>query len=475
MTARRRSIATRRLGASFIRAGVALAFVTAAGGCKGCGCGKKESEAPIQAPPPVGAASLTELTTGIGPAKGWEDGVAPTSAQWKRVIPLDDKRLVLAGDTPSETFAVISEDGGKEWRAVHAERLGWSHWGVAMDGSLVLAMGERAGAKNKDEAMLDAVKLAFAANDATTLGPSTPLFPPAKGGLKGTLNTPSAVPILISTDYAALPGAEAPRREAIFFGGRPGVADAPPTRAPAGEKLVSVPFGRPPALLSVRGKDVFVRPFPLPGKPPDKPQKIAGLVATPTLVAELSALPACEFAEWTFQRLKQPKGVVVLGVGNGKTVTIPLPPTTPATTSVGCGGSRVVVEAQNKDEKLVLVSCDFNGTCTEPQNTPFRPWPEKHEQVVMSTPTDKGIIAVMQQRAGDRWGVYLAQSNDSTIFEQTRVIGEGTGDRGRLELGAFAPMGVRVLLVLSSDITGTSRRSWYVTASDDGGANWNTP
>jgi hypothetical protein len=81
----------------------------------------------------------------------------------------------------------------------------------------------------------------------------------------------------------------------------------------------------------------------------------------------------------------------------------------------------------------------------------------------------------MQQRAGDRWGVYLAQSNDSTIFEQTRVVGEGTGDRGRLELGAFAPMGNRVLLILSSDITGTSRRSWYVTATDDGGANWNTP
>jgi hypothetical protein len=222
-------------------------------------------------------------------------------------------------------------------------------------------------------------------------------------------------------------------------------------------------------MLSVRGRDLFVRPFPVPGKPPDKAQKVPGIVATPTLVTELSALPACEFAEWTFQRVKQPKGIVVLGIGNGKTVAIPLPATTPATTSVGCGGSRIIVEAQNKDEKLVLVSCDFSGTCTEPQNTPFRPWPEKHDQIVMSMPTDKGIVAVMQQRAGDRWGVYLAQSNDSTIFEQTRVIGEGTGDRGRLEIGAFTALGGRALLVLSSDITGTSRRSWYVTASDDGG------
>jgi hypothetical protein len=307
------------------------------------------------------------------------------------------------------------------------------------------------------------------------MGPPNALFPPAKGPLKGTLITTGAYPALLSAEYAALVGEEGPKKEAIFFGGRPGVASAPPTKAPAGEKLASMPFGRAPVMLSVRGKDVYLRAFPAAGKAPERPQKVPGLVGTPTLAAELSAAPACEFAEWTFQRVKQPKGLSVVGVGNGKPVVVPLPETTLATTSVGCNATRIVVEATNKDEKLVLVACDFTGSCTEPQNTPFRPWPEKHEQIVMSTPTDKGIVAVMQQRAGDRWGVYLAQSNDSAIFEQTRTVGEGSGERGRLELGAFAPMGNRVLLLLSSDITGTSRRSWYVTSTDDGGVNWNTP
>ncbi|HVY46452.1 MAG TPA: hypothetical protein VHB21_11265, partial [Minicystis sp.] len=262
---------------------------------------------------------------------------------------------------------------------------------------------------------------------------------------------------------------------AIFYGGRPGSEASPPARAPLGERLVAAPYGRPPALLSVRGRDLWVRPFPSPGKPPDRPQKVAGVTATPTLVAELSAPPACDFGELSFQRVKQPKGVVVIAAGGGKAVSVPTPDSTSPTTSVGCSGDRIIVEGEGKDGKLALYGCDFSGKCVEPQNAPFRPWPEPHDQIVMSVPSDKGILAVMQERAGGRWGLYFAQSNDSAIYEQPRVIGEGTGDRGRLELGAFVPIGTRVLLLLSSDITGTSRRGWYVTVSDDGGLTWNTP
>jgi hypothetical protein len=30
-------------------------------------------------------------------------------------------------------------------------------------------------------------------------------------------------------------------------------------------------------------------------------------------------------------------------------------------------------------------------------------------------------------------------------------------------------------MILETDVTGTSRRGWYVTASDDGGLTWNAP
>ena len=82
----------------------------------------------------------------------------------------------------------------------------------------------------------------------------------------------------------------------------------------------------------------------------------------------------------------------------------------------------------------------------------------------------------MTSRANGRWGLYLAQGQgDANIFERPRPIGEGSGDRGRIELGALLSFGKRAVLLISADVTGTSRRGWFVMVSDDGGTTWEPP
>jgi hypothetical protein len=455
-------------------AGPCLIAAMALGGCKGCG--KKDTEQiAVATPPPLGAASQNELTTGLGPARGLEEELVPTATKWRRVFVLDDKRAILSGETSTETLALITEDAGKTWRALRREREGWANWTVGSNGSLLLAVGARGGAKQATEGAVDAIRLSFAALDATSLGPPTPLFPSPKGPSKGTVVAEAAVPAILSADYAAMVAEEDKRRASIHFGGRPGVDAHPPLASPPGEKLVPVPYGRPPMLLSVRGKDLYVRPFPTPGKPLARPQKLAGIVSTPTLVEELSKPPACDVGDWAFQRVKQKDGMAMVGFGGGKSVAFALPEKTSATSRVGCNGSGVIVDSTDAKGKLQVQTCDLTGKCTEPKNNPFRVWPEKHDRVVAMAPTGKGLLAAMTARAGDRWGFYMGQSNDGNIYEQPRVVGEGQGERGRLELGALVPLGNRVLLLLSADITGTSRRGWFVSVTDDGGLSWNTP
>jgi len=71
---------------------------------------------------------------------------------------------------------------------------------------------------------------------------------------------------------------------------------------------------------------------------------------------------------------------------------------------------------------------------------------------------------------------YYAQSTDGgKFYERARVIGEGTGERGRVRFGALVTMGKRTLILVSADVTGTSRRGFYTIVSDDDGATWNPP
>ena len=44
-----------------------------------------------------------------------------------------------------------------------------------------------------------------------------------------------------------------------------------------------------------------------------------------------------------------------------------------------------------------------------------------------------------------------------------------------MDLGALISFGKRTLILLAADVTGTSRRGWYVIVSDDGGLSWSAP
>jgi hypothetical protein len=450
-----------------------VALCLLAGGCGGCG--KKKEEAPIGAPPPRGAASSDELSTGIGQARGLDESMAPTSTKWRRVFPIDDKKIVITGEVGTETIALISDDGGKTWHTLRNEREAWANWSVALDGSIATAIGARAGASSVTGGTLEATQLLFASFDTPSLTPPTPLFPALKGPAKGLLESPSAIPALLGPGAAALVGEEAPRKQGIFYGGKPGSEASPPLKLPTTEKFVPVPFGRAPSLLSAKGRVLQVRPFPAPGKPLDPPQKVANVTATPTIVAELSAAPACEAGAWSFARVKQPPNKLqILGASPTKTVTFALPEGSSPTGRVGCGGGRVVVEAGTAKEPS-LVTCDLAGKCVKPQNAPFRPWAEQHQDEVTPIGVEQGVLAVMTSKAGQKWGLYLAQSGEGVVWERPRIIGEGSGDRGRLELGALVSLGKRALILLSADVTGTTSRRWFVMVSDDGGANWAPP
>ena len=122
-----------------------------------------------------------------------------------------------------------------------------------------------------------------------------------------------------------------------------------------------------------------------------------------------------------------------------------------------------------------VLAIDGAGKCFAPVQRAFRLWPEEHQREILSVAAQQGTVAAMSAHAGDRWGLYLAQSADGMVWERPRVVGEGSGDRGRIELGTLVSFGKRVLLLISAEVTGTSRRGWFVIASDDGGINWGPP
>ena len=441
------------------------------------GCGKKKEEEAASVAPPPGAASSDELSIGIGQARGLNERLAPTSARWRRVLVLDEKSALLVGDIAAESITLATSDAGKTWRSLRASREAWSNVSASLDGTLVVAAGSRDGAIAAGTSTLQAARVSFGTLDAQELNAPSPLFPDIKGPAKGVLQNDSAIPAILSPDLTALIAEESPRHTVVFYGGKPGALAEAKLPLPAAEKFIPVPFGRPPLLLSTKGRDLLSRPFPLAGKPLDKPQKVAGLAPTKTIGAELAAPPACETGAWSFQLVKQaPARLFVLGVSAAKIIAFALPEQTVPNTHLGCGADHIVVEGgDNLTKAPILIRCDLAGKCEIPQNGAFRLWPEQHDHDIVSVTAEKGVVGVLTARAGERWGLYLGQSPDGAIWERARVIGEGTGDRGRVELGAVVSFGKRIVILVSAGVTGTSRRGWFSIASDDGGANWGVP
>jgi hypothetical protein len=455
------------------------------------GCGKKKEEKPISAPPPRGAASIDELTTGLGVARGLDANLAPTSTEWRRVLVFDDKHAILAGDIANDAVALVTTDAGKTWRSLRSERDGWSSWGIGADGTAVLTIGAREQPRVKTQvarAPADSMRLLFAPPDALALSAPWPLIPPqpapAEPPPKYAKPPPkSYAPIdvmasVLSPDSAAFVLEDGPRKFSVAYGGPPGSASVPALKLPPTERFIPVPFGRPPLLLSVRGRDLLTRPMPAAGKPLDAPQKVPNVVVTPAVINELSLPPQCEAEGWSFRAITQPPArMLMLAVSSGNVATFPLPQTTSKTTRIGCGSGKVVVETVDaKTNTPTLAVCDLEGACVTPKQPPFRLWTEAHQREITTTPTALGVAAVMSSQAGERWGLYFAQSVEAgAVYEVSRVIGEGTSDRGKMDLGALISFGKRTLILLSADVTGTSRRGWYVIISDDGGLTWTTP
>lgn len=473
---------SRAASISFALAALALPQLL---GCGGCGK-KKEEVAVIPAPPPPGAASRDELSTSLGQARGLDEGLAPTSVKWNRVIVLDQKRAVLTGSVVNESIALYTDDAGKTWKSVRGERDAWAGWSASLDGGIVLANGSRDGAPTPQVARADSTKVAFAAFDDSSITAPVPLFPTQKGPVTGLVQVANAVPVALGKGTAALVVEETPRKLTLVYGGKPGAEAVAPLKLPA-EKIVPVPYARPPLMLSVKGRDLFQRPFPAAGKPLDKPQRVTNVPGSSALLAELSAPPLCENGAYSFQRITgNNKRLQLVGFSPSKVVSFPLPDSVLPTTQIGCGNNRIVVEAvqaktgppvthKDQPDVPIAITCDFVGRCTSPKNPPFRVWQGEHKREIAMAATEKGTLAVMAARAGQRWGLYLGQSPDGTTFERQRVIGEGPTDRGLIELGALVSFGKRALLLISADVTGTSRRGWFVLVSDDGGTSWNPP
>ncbi|MBI4703309.1 MAG: hypothetical protein HY744_19505 [Deltaproteobacteria bacterium] len=287
-----------------------------------------------------------------------------------------------------------------------------------------------------------------------------------------------------SPDLSALVVRSGSRRQLVAYGVPGNQASPPPAELAAQERFGARAYGRPPSLVSVRGSGLQVRRWPKPGEPLPAPSPISGVTAPRDAVAQLDALPACESGVWTFQRLLVAPGrPYVLGVSPERTVAFLVPEGKPS--PLGCSSEAVVLEAivVQKAERTVegkrtprLARCALDGKCQVAETDPFRIWPEQHERRIVAVPTKQGVVGLMSARAGTRWGVYLAQSLDGgRLYELPRVVGEGKTDRGQFEVGALVALPGRVLLLLSADVTGTTRRGWYVLASDDAGTNWGPP
>jgi len=245
------------------------------------GCKKDKPPPPVGVPPPQGAASSDELSTGLGQARALAEGLSPTSTKWTRVVVLDDRRAILTGSVTTETVALSTEDAGKTWRSLRNERDARAIWSFGADGTVVLASFARGGARDVSNATVETVRLLFAAPEAPALTAPTPLFPTQKGPATGLLQAELALPAVLAPDSAALIAEEAPRKPVIIYGGKPGVDAVPALKLPPGEKIIPVPYGRPPTLLSIKGRDLMMRPFPLAGKPLEAPKKVFGSAPVP--------------------------------------------------------------------------------------------------------------------------------------------------------------------------------------------------
>jgi len=418
------------------------------------------------------------VSTGLGTGRGLDAHLAPTSTRWDGVVAWGDKMAVITGHSMDQAIALRTDDGGRSWQALKAPAEDSAiRWGVAADGTVVLALGQRGKAKRQGgTGPIESMKLAFAKPADAEMGASVLLFPDGSAPKEASLTSDVAAPAAWPTPAAALLMSQGRNKPTLAYGAPAG--GKLPAEAPTlpSERYLPVPYGRPPTLVSAAGGRLRVRPWPEPGASVDPSSPIPGFQASAAALASMAKTSRCETGAWTFQvASSSPVSAHLLGISPTRALAFKLPHGDAQL--LGCSADAVVIQTKDpKTKQPSLVRCSLDGKCVSPKSPPFRYWTDEHERTIRATATSKGVVATMAAKAGARWGLYLGQSLDQgELFELPRVIGEGSSDRGYVEVGAIVSWPTRVILLVSADVTGTTRKGWYVIASDDHGTNWGPP
>jgi len=461
----------------------ALAVMFAATGCDSC---EKESESVAAPLPEPGSAASEVLATEIGNGIALHNSLAPTDAKWGKVFVYGDESAVIVGKTLNDAISLRTTDGGRTWSSLRAKAGQWTEWGVGADGSVILATGTRVKQKPPPgrSAAVDNGSFWFAASSAKELrGPSQLFGAELHAGYQ--LSEGFSAPVVLNSQTGSLV-IDRGRSPMIAYGTPAGQKQHDLVSPPSGN-VVRAPYGRPAQMLTVSG-GIEVRPWPKAGAKADIAVRIPNYSAGRNALNQLNRGPGCEFGNWSFQRVADsPSSAHLIGVSDTRSFSIKLPKGDEQ--RIGCSDQAVVVETVRPLEKKAnvpgiakpppiptLVRCSFDGKCAEPTGQPFELWNEKHERVIRAVPTATGLVAVMTARTPNRWGVYVGQStNGGKSFELPRTVGEGTTDRGSYEVGAVVRLKKRVLILVSGDVGGTTRRGWFVLASDNDGNLWGPP
>ncbi len=457
---------------------IALAFVVA---CSG----KKKNEDPMDIPAPPNVATQKDIGTEIGNGRSLDTGAVdvPTTTKFTRLVALDKDKGVVAGEIAGDAVALTTNDGGRSFTAYATKTSGMVTWSVGADGTVVLTSAVRQIPKKplpKDQSPpIDTITFFFGPPGGKLSAPA-PLLAPDEKQTTPTIPWGEGMPAVLGPSLASVVVELKPRVFAVAFGGAPGEALPTPIQLPNGEIPIHAPYGRPPQLLTFQNQKILVRPWPKPGEALAVPKPIDRVGTTKTLISELSTGPECEYFGWSYKRVAQGKDkVFLLGISPDKTVFFELPGSTLAQSPLACSADRVVVEALNpKDNLPSLVTCQLDGSCVPPENRPFlKPWPEQHDRKLGVAVVPKGIVAVQYQKTKVKWAMAASESNDGgKLYNLERRIGgaDGYAEEG-YDLGALIGMGDRALLFMTAKVTKTTRRSWYVLATDNAGLTWGPP
>lgn len=449
--------------------------------------GDNKGPAPTQITLP-GNASKVDIGTKVGNGRVIDvaSQIPPTSTQWTRIYPIDKNAFFMGGHVPGEAFALYTDNRGSTWKSFSSKADGIVTWSVGTDGTAVMTIAKREIPKKPlppgVPAPIEAWTVQFARPDQPQITTPTTLLPiPGEPTDKPVIPFGDGLPAVLAPNLASVVLQLKPKSYVIAYASGPTDPFPQPIPLPANEVPINAPFGHPAQLLTTNGKQLFIRPWPKPTDVLATPRTIDGIVPIKGIEIELSSGPECEWGGWSFKRVTQDKGkVVLLGISPEKSFVMPMLDSVLKTSPLGCSPEKIIFEYTDENDKIPHIGFStFDGTVTKPKNKPFlTPWSEDHTRKLFLAPTTAGMIGMQQRRAKFKWSIEISESVDGGLnFQIPRPVGEGEGGNPEdgYEIGALVNLGDRSLIVLSSKVSLTTKRSWYVMASDDNGNSWTMP